>query len=55
MFSGVERITPDDKRLVLSKSVVQFSFTYGVLRGLLYNYLTLITSLFIYCEIIVHA
>ena len=40
-------IEPDEKRLVLSKPAVHFSFTYGMLRGLLYNYLSLINSLFI--------
>ena len=33
------------------KSVVLFSFTYSVLKGLLFNYFTLITSLFMYCKI----
>ena len=33
---GVGRIVPDEK--ILLKSVVLFSFTYGVLRGLLFNY-----------------
>ena len=41
-------IAPDEERLVLSKPVVHFSFTNAVLSGLLYNYLTLIASLFIY-------
>ena len=40
----------DEERLVLLKPVVHLSFTYDVFRGLLYNYLTFITSLFIYCE-----
>ena len=31
IFVVVGRIAPDAERLVLSKSVVQFSFTYGVL------------------------
>ena len=37
-FRGVEPIAPDDKRFVISKQVVHFSFTFGVLRVLLYNY-----------------
>ena len=49
-FVGVGRIAPNEERLVLSKPVEHFSFTYGVLTGRLYNYLTLITSLFIYCD-----
>ena len=35
-FMGVERFSPDEERLLLSKAVVQFSFTYDALRGLLY-------------------
>ena len=35
---GGGRIAPDEERLILSKPVVHFSFTYGVLGGLLYNY-----------------
>ena len=34
----VGRIAPDEARLVLSKPVVHFSFTFVVIRGLLYNY-----------------
>ena len=45
-FVGRGCIASDEERLVLSKPVVHFSFTYGVLRALVYNYLTLITSLF---------
>ena len=33
----VRRIVPDEERLVFSNPVVHFSFTYGALRGLLYN------------------
>ena len=51
-FMGEERIAPDEERLVLLKPVGLFSFTYGVLRGLLFIYLTLITSLFMYCDIV---
>ena len=47
---GVGHVAPDEERLVLLKPVVNFSFIYGVLRGLLLNYLTLFTSLSIYCE-----
>ena len=36
-FVGVGRIAPDEERLVLLKLIVHFSFTYGVLRDLLYN------------------
>ena len=35
-FVGVWRIAPDKERLVLWKPVVQFSFSYGVSRGILY-------------------
>ena len=35
---GVELIALDEERLVLSKMVVHFSFTYSVLRGLSYNH-----------------
>ena len=48
-FVGVGCFTPDEERVVLLKSVVQVYFIYGVLRGFLYIYYTLITSLFIYC------
>ena len=43
-------IASDEEKFVLSKLVVHFSFTYTVLRGLVYNYLTLITSLCIVNE-----
>ena len=33
-FVVIGRIVPDGERLVLSKLVVQFSFTYGVSRGI---------------------
>ena len=33
-FMGVGRIALDKERLVLSKPVAQFSFTYGTSRGL---------------------
>ena len=33
---GTGRFAPDEERLVLSKSVVKFSVTYGVLKDLLY-------------------
>ena len=35
---GVGHILPEEERLVFLKPVVQLSFTYGVLKGLLYNY-----------------
>ena len=35
---GVGRNASDEERLILLKPVVHFSFTYGVLRDLLYNY-----------------
>ena len=35
---GVGHIAPEEERLVLSKLVVHFSFTYGALSSLLYNY-----------------
>ena len=44
------RIVPDEKKLVRLKPAVHLSFTYDVLSGLLYNYLTFITRLFIYCH-----
>ena len=34
-FVGEIRIAPDEERLVLWKRVVQFYFTYDVLRGFL--------------------
>ena len=37
-FVVVGHIASDKERLVLSKPVVHFSFTYGVLRGLVHNY-----------------
>ena len=37
-FVGVGHNAPDEERLVLLKPVVHFLFTYGVLRGLLFNY-----------------
>ena len=43
---GAERIPRDEKRLLLSKLVVHFSFTYGVLRGTLYNYRHLSSFIF---------
>ena len=49
-FVGGGRIEPDEERLVLSKPVVHFSLTDGVLRGLVCDYLTKITNLIIYCE-----
>ena len=49
-FVGGGRIIPDEERLVLLKPVVHLSFTYGVLRGLEYDFLTFIISLFIYCS-----
>ena len=48
-FVVVECIAPDEERLVLLKPVVQFSFTYGVSRGLLYIFLY-INQQFIYCD-----
>ena len=36
-FVGVGCIAPDEERLVLLKPIMHFSFTYGVLRGLLSN------------------
>ena len=39
-FIKVGRNTPDKQRLVLLKPVVHFPFTYGVLRGLLFSYIT---------------
>ena len=47
-FMTVRRIAPDKERLVLLKPVVHFSFTYGVLRGFMFYYLTLTTNLFTY-------
>ena len=38
-FEGVGRIAPDEERLVLLKPVMHLSFTYGVLRDLVNNYL----------------
>ena len=35
---GGGSFAPDEERLVLLKLVVHLSFTYGVLRGLVYNY-----------------
>ena len=35
-FVGVGSIAPDEGKLVLSKPVVQFSFTYSAVRGPLY-------------------
>ena len=49
-FTGGGCIAPDEERLVLLKPVVHLSFAYGVLSGLKYNYLTFISSLFIYCN-----
>ena len=37
-FVGGGRIAPDEERLVLLKPVVYLSFTYSVLRGLVYIY-----------------
>ena len=39
VFVGVGRVAPDKERLVLLKPIVHFSYAYGVLRGLLSNYL----------------
>ena len=47
-FVGGDRIEPDEERLALLKRAMHFSHTYDVLRGLLFNNLILITSLFIY-------
>ena len=46
-FVEVEHVAPDEERLVLSKPVVQFSFTYGVSRGIFIFVYTSITSFFI--------
>ena len=43
-FLGIGHIAPDEDRLVLWKQAVHFLFTSGMLRGLLFNYLALITS-----------
>ena len=40
-FVGGGRIAPDEERLVLLKPFSHLSFTYGVLRGLGHNYLSL--------------
>ena len=34
----------------VGEAAVHLSFIFGVLRGLLYNYLTFITSLIIHCD-----
>ena len=47
-FVVVGRFAPDEERLVLSKPVVQFSFTYGVSRGIFIFICTSITNFFIY-------
>ena len=36
-FVGAGCVAPDEERLVVLKPVVHFSFTYGVLRGLVCN------------------
>ena len=47
-FMEVRPIAPDEERLVLSKLVVQFSFTYGVYQEVFYIFVyTLIGSFFI--------
>ena len=48
----VGRIAYDEESLFLSEPVIQFCFTDGVLKGLLYNCYPLITSSVIYCECI---
>ena len=45
-FSENRTFALDEERLVLSKLVVHFSFTYGVLRGTLYNYRHLSSFIF---------
>ena len=50
VFVRVGCFALDEERLVLLKPIVHFSFIYGVLRGLLFNYLTLLINLLIYCE-----
>ena len=51
-FRGFEGlIAPDEEKLVFLKPAMYLSFTYGVLRCLVCNYLTVITSLFIYSDI----
>ena len=44
-FVGGGRNVTDEGRLVILKPVVHLSFTYVVLRDLVHNYLTFITSL----------
>ena len=51
-FVVVGRFAPDEERLFLSKPVVQFSFTYGVSRGIFIFLYTSSTSFFIYCYFI---
>ena len=46
---GGGRFTSDEERLLLLKPVVHLSFTYRELKGFVYNHLTFITNLFIYC------
>ena len=46
-FVGGERIAPDEEMLVLSKSDMNLSFTYGVWRGLVYNYLAMCIKTFL--------
>ena len=45
-------IASEKERLGILKPIVHLSFSYDVLSGLMHNYLTFITSLFIYCEIL---
>ena len=42
-FVGGGRISPDEESLVLLKLVVHLSFTYSVLKGLVYNYSLLLS------------
>ena len=47
-FVVVGRFAANEERLVLSKPVVQFSFSYGVSRGIFIFVYTSITGFFIY-------
>ena len=46
-LASIGRFALDEERFVLSKLVVQFSFNYGVSRGIFIFVYTSITSLFI--------
>ena len=51
-FAVVRHFAPVEERLVLSKPVVPFSFSYSVSRTTFIFVYTSITSFFIYCKIV---